>query len=280
MADPGLENLVRVADEERWLATRFASKAVRRRLITLYAFNLEVARIAERVTEPRLGEIRLQWWREATDDVFRGGPVADHPTVRALAELVAQTNLPLDAFDALLTARVSDLSSAPFETWTDLDAYVDATAGGLMRLAALICAPDMAMTPQRVTGLQTAGRAWGLLQLLRTLPEWTARGRTFFPANLRGALGLEAMSARGQEEEAQHAFAAHAVLDRAAGVQRQIARYAPTLPKEIFPAVGYVALAPLYLRIQFGKELGRTLNTPSLFARQWKLVFAAASGKL
>jgi 15-cis-phytoene synthase len=278
LGDSGLENTVRVADEDRWLASRFAPKAVRQRLIALYAFNVEVARIAERVNEPRLGEIRLQWWREATEDIFRGGPVADHPTARALAELVGEINLPLALFDEMLTARVCDLSAAPFATWTELESYIDGTAGALLRLAALICAPDLVFTPQRQNALQIAGRAWGLIGLLRALPAWTERGRTFFPSNLRGNLGLGQAGKEG--EEPSQAFAAHAVLDRAVGAQKQFERYAAMLPKEIFPAIGCAALAPLYLRALLQAELGWAMRPPGLFARKVKLVMAAASGRL
>ena len=34
-------------------------------LFALYAFNLEIARVREPVSEPMPGEIRLQWWRDA-----------------------------------------------------------------------------------------------------------------------------------------------------------------------------------------------------------------------
>lgn len=275
-SDQNLESSVREADEDRWLAAQFAPKAVRRKLITLYAFNLEVARISERITEPRLGEIRLQWWREAVEEVFRGGPVADHPVVRALADLVRENGLPLAPFDALLTARVSDLSAAPFEAWSDLDAYVDATAGGIIRLAAQICAPDLALSPQRTNAIQLAGRAWGLSGMMRALPNWTARGRSFFPANLRSTMRLDS----DESGEPAQAFAAHAILDRAAGSQKQLDRYNAALPKEIFPAIGYAALTPLYLKVQFGKELGRNLPEPSQFSRKWKLILASATGKL
>src|SRR5215217_4993640 len=42
LADPVLEEMVRKADEDRWLASRFAPKALRQQLIALYAFNIEV----------------------------------------------------------------------------------------------------------------------------------------------------------------------------------------------------------------------------------------------
>jgi phytoene synthase len=270
-----LEAAVRTGDEDRWLAAQFAPKPIVKKLIALYAFNLEVARIAERIKEPRLGEIRLQWWREAVEEIFRGGPVADHPVVHALAELVREDKLPLELFDALLTARVSDLNAAPFETWADLDAYVDATAGGIIRLASQICAPDLAFTPQRLNAIQLAGRGWGLSGMMRALPAWQARGRSFFPANLRSNLRLDS----DETGEPSQAFAAHAILDRAAGSQKQLDRYSRALPKEMFPAIGYAALTPLYLKVQFGKELGRNFDEPGQFSRKFKLVMASATGK-
>jgi phytoene synthase len=42
----------------------FAPAPRRVLLFALYAFNAEVARIAETVREPMLGAIRLEWWRE------------------------------------------------------------------------------------------------------------------------------------------------------------------------------------------------------------------------
>jgi phytoene synthase len=280
LADPALEDMVRRGDEDRWLAAQFAPKLTRQKLMALYAFNLEVAAVADKVSDARLGEIRLQWWRDTVETIFQGGPVPDHPVVRALADVIAEAHLPLDLFDALLTARVYDLNPAPFETWADLDAYIDGSAGALMRLAAIICAPDLATTPQRLGGMQAASRAWGYIQLLRALPNWVERGRTFYPANLRGNLGIDESAARTQKDEAFYAFAAHSVLDRAVGAQKNVARYAQAFPKELFPALGYVALAPLYIRLQSSKELGQTQRPPGLFQRQVKLVFAAARGSL
>ena len=58
------EALVRAADKDRFLATLFAPARYSRALFSLYAFNVEVARIRELAREPMPGEIRLQWWRD------------------------------------------------------------------------------------------------------------------------------------------------------------------------------------------------------------------------
>ncbi|MEJ0024226.1 MAG: squalene/phytoene synthase family protein [Alphaproteobacteria bacterium] len=276
LADPALEEMVRRYDEDRWLASRFAPKALRQQLIALYAFNVEVASVSEKVSEPRLGEIRLQWWRDTVDTIFHGGPTPDHPVMRALADLRAQAELPLDIFDVMLTARVSDLSRAPFDNWSDVDNYIDATDGGLMRMAAMLCQPTVPISPQRGAALQAAARAWGYVNLLRSMTSWTAQQRTFFPRALRASIGLGADPA--EIDDAGIAIAAHATLDRANGAQKNLERFATALGKELFPAVGYAALTPLYVREQSQRELGQIRKPVSLLQRQLRLVGAAAKG--
>ncbi len=277
LAEPALERIVRRQDEDRWLASRFAPKALRQRLTALYAFNLEVARVADKVSEPHLGEIRLQWWRDAVESTFAGGVTPAHPVMKALAELRNQVALPLEPFDALLTARVCDLSHAPFETWADVDAYIDATDGGMMRLATLICQPAQEISKQRAAALHAAARAWGYMRLLRDLPQWTAQQRTFFPRALRANISFGAEAA--EMENGGLAIAAHAMLDRAAGAQKNFGRFASALDKELFPAIGYIKLTPLYMREQSRIELGQVGKRITLLQRQLRLVMSAASSR-
>src|SRR6266566_680683 len=54
------EGLVRAADKDRFLSTLFAPAEHRNALLSLYAFNLEIARVREVAQEALAGEIRLQ----------------------------------------------------------------------------------------------------------------------------------------------------------------------------------------------------------------------------
>ena len=63
---------VRRHDRERYLTALFAPSDRREDLLALYAFNLEVARTRESVREAMLGQIRLQWWRDALDEIQAG----------------------------------------------------------------------------------------------------------------------------------------------------------------------------------------------------------------
>ena len=246
-ADRELDALIRRVDEDRWLASRFAPPDVRAKLIALYAVNYEIARTAEVVREPPLGAIRLQWWRDALDEMAAAGPPRDHPALRELARVYPSAAAQLSD---VAEAHQADFDAAPFATWTDLERYVYRTAGEVMRLAVDVAAPD---PEERLLELAwPAAHAWGYTGILRAMPFWESRGRSALP----------------REDGARDAL-----IERAA-YAFDAARRMGAVPAPAFPAVGYVALVPGYLRALRG-----TRGEPALLWRQMKLVLAAAAGR-
>lgn len=79
-----LDGRVRRVDEERWLSSRYAPEIERLALITLYAFYYELARVRVSVSDPTLGQIRFQWWRDALSELMNGEQ-RQHDVVTALA---------------------------------------------------------------------------------------------------------------------------------------------------------------------------------------------------
>ncbi len=96
-----LDERVRRVDEERWLSSRYAPTAERRGLITLYAFYYELARVRVSVSDPTLGQIRFQWWREAIDELAQGKQ-RQHDVVTALADEIHARRLDPDRLQALV----------------------------------------------------------------------------------------------------------------------------------------------------------------------------------
>jgi 15-cis-phytoene synthase len=250
--DAALDPLVRRVDEDRWLASRFAPAPARRRLVALYALNYEIARTSESVREAALGDIRLAWWRDALAEVKAGGDGRAHPALAAFAEAARQEPVSHATLEALLAARGLDLESEPFATWSDLRAYLDATAGGVMRLAVEVCAPAHSAAAEGF--VQHAAQAWGGVGLLRAASHWQARGRSVLPRETSSAGEL---------------------LDYATASLAKARARAPRLPSATFPALGYVALLPVYLR-----ALRRGGRGPMPLTRQLALIGAAASGRV
>src|SRR5262252_8120920 len=87
------DDLIRRVDLDRYLSALFAPERARRHLLALYAFNYEVAKTAESVTQPVAGQIRLQWWRDRIADIYHRAE-SDHPLTRELGITVAAHGLP------------------------------------------------------------------------------------------------------------------------------------------------------------------------------------------
>lgn len=213
-----LDALVRRVDPDRWLAARFAG-ARREHLSALYALNHELARVAETVSTPMLGDIRLAWWREGIEGEQR----RVHPVLEALGRV---QGLDTAVLTAMVDARSPDLEPEPFADEDALVAYIDGTAGNLMAAAARVL--DPAAQGAMVRG---AARAWGWAGLWRAGPSWKARGRRWTPLSWEDA---------DEAEIAAHvAHRVDAALDEARDELK-------ALPVAAFPAVAYATLARGY----------------------------------
>ena len=177
-----LAQAVRAADPDRYFASLFAPAQARPYLHALYAFNHEVAHVAESVREPMLGAIRLEWWRETAAGAAEGAP-RNHDVARGLAALFADRALPLAALESIIAARGFDSSGEHFADFASLETYLDATGGAVMRLAAQILGGDPGL-------VREAGLAYGLTGLLRSLSFHNRRHKLYLPLDLLTALGL------------------------------------------------------------------------------------------
>ena len=87
-----IDDSPRRVDFDRYLSSLFAPAALRRELNVLYAFNHEVAKTAETVSQPIAGQIRLQWWRDRIAELYRGVAI-EHQVVGCLSGVISARNL-------------------------------------------------------------------------------------------------------------------------------------------------------------------------------------------
>lgn len=232
---------IRRHDPDRWLTALFAPEARRPGLWALYAFNLELARVAEGVSEPLLGDIRLQWWRDALADHAMVSPRA-HPVVRALRERVLPAGATPERLAALIEARAADLDPAPPPTLAVLRAYADATSGELMRLALRVLGVDADAAARE------AGIAYALVGLLRALPHHHARGKVYLPQDVLESVGLAEAEVVNTRDRRALRRAVAVVADAASVHLAQARTLARTAPRAAWPALLPARLARLYLR--------------------------------
>jgi hypothetical protein len=135
-----------------------------------------------------IAEMRLQWWRDALEEIGAGGDVRKHEVVDALADVLDADGA--KALDALVVARRWDIYKDAFEDANHLDEYLGATSGNLVWTGArLLGAKDE-------NRFQQFGYGVGIANLLRAVPELEERGR--MPLVDGTPDGVKALSLRGR----------------------------------------------------------------------------------
>lgn len=174
-----VRRIAREGDPDRAIAALFAPREPRADLLALIAFNVELARIAEQVSEPELGAIRLQWWREAIERAG-AGELTGQPVADALGEALGRRKLSRQRIGAIIDARAFDLETRIMPDREALETYLRDTAGSLFALSAeCLGASEASIEPAAMQ----AGLAYGLAGLMRALPVHAARGRVDLPAD-------------------------------------------------------------------------------------------------
>ena len=235
---------VRRHDPDRFLTALYAPPARREALLTLYAFNLEIAKVRETVSEPMLGQIRLQWWREAVEEAYGGGPVRHHAVAEPLAGVIRAQGLSRTTIDRLIDARAFDLGDDPPETLAALLDYAEATSSGLMRLAAETLGGGGEPLDEAAGH---AGIAWALIGLIRAMPHHLRQGRVYLPRDIEAEYAVDVRKMRALKADPGLAAAVNRLADlareRLAAARAQHGK----VPPAARPALLLATLADGYL---------------------------------
>ena len=154
-----LRQELRWLDGDLYLCHLFAPVDKRAPLLTLYHLYADIARIPASVSDPMVGAIRLQWWRDLLEAVAkgdaRGTPIGE---ALLLNPLQAARVLPLiDGREAALAEGARNLEQ--------LEDEARQVGPALMRLACDICSAPSASTLTDEL-LVTAGTGFELLRLV------------------------------------------------------------------------------------------------------------------
>lgn len=229
-------------DPDRMRAARLADPDVRGHLFALYAFHAELAKVPEVVSEPMLGQIRYQWWRDCIGEIYGGGPVRAHEVSTPLSGMVRQSGISRFLLDRIIDGRERDLDPRPFADIAAATDYADATSGALAQAAITLCGGE--------SGLM-AGRAWGLTGLARSY-------RYYADGMLKELSFDDLLTAASEAYDAARA---------------------ETLP---MPAAAYVALVPGFIKRMRRGDYHPREHVPSYppFLKQMRMVRAVAVGRV
>jgi 15-cis-phytoene synthase len=172
--------LVRGHDFSRYAATLFVPADQRRALLAVHAFNVEISRVRDQVTQPLPGEIRLQWWTDMLADTGDGG-AEGNPVASELKLAIRNSHLPVERLSRLIDEHQFDLYNDPMPTLAALEGYINDTSSALFSLGAAIAGWQ---SPEIEHLARHAGLAQGMAQVIAALPLDASRRQLFVPLQL------------------------------------------------------------------------------------------------
>ncbi|KAF1982463.1 hypothetical protein K402DRAFT_384609 [Aulographum hederae CBS 113979] len=167
-------NLIRHYDSPSFTLQTFIPPHARDAYLAIRAFNIDVSRIADATSNPTVGAMRMQFWRDAVTKALAGTPPKEPVAVllAAAAEaLDARTDgkakLSKNWFLRVINTREQYLGNRPYPTLESLESYAENTYSTLMYLT-LSALPMASITADHVAS--HIGKATGIAAVLRGLP--------------------------------------------------------------------------------------------------------------
>jgi 15-cis-phytoene synthase len=246
-------DLVRTHDFTRYVSTLFVPVEPRRALVALYAFNVEISRVHEQVSQPLPGEMRLQWWTDMLSGAGHGG-VEGNPVAAELMLAIRNWRLPVERLSRLIDEHQFDLYNDPMPTMAALEGYINDTSSALLSLAAGIAGRPSDEVEHLA---RHAGLAQGMVQVMAALPLDASRRQLFVPQQLLESHGcrIEDVFAGKQIPKLR------AALDQLIGEARGHLKTAITLLGDLPPQIRPVFL-PLAMVDRDLKRMSRADNDP------------------
>jgi len=122
-------DLVHRADPARFRAAMAAPLIARKVLLPIYAANVEISRAPWVTKEPIIAQMRLQWWRDALEEVAHAAP-RRHEVVDALADVLPP--VAAVALSGSVDAREWDVDPSVFADDAQVKAYTTGVTMGPM----------------------------------------------------------------------------------------------------------------------------------------------------
>jgi phytoene synthase len=224
-------DLVRAHDFERYASTLFVSADSRRALLALYAFNVEISRVRDQVSQPLPGEIRLQWWTDMLAGAGHGG-VEGNPVAAEVLLAMRTYGLPVERLSRLVDEHQFDLYNDPMPSMAALEAYVHDTSSALFALGARIMGRQSEATDHLA---RHAGLAQGFARVIATLPLDAARRQLFVPLQVLESHGSGMEDVFAGQETPQLRAALDQLIGEARAHLKTAFELLPSAPPEVRP---------------------------------------------
>jgi len=242
-------DLVRESDFDRYAASLFAPPERRAQLLALYAFNAEIARVRDQISQALAGEIRMQWWV----DVLTGKSAGDaqaNPVAAQLLSAIEACGLSRASLSDLIEAHRFDLYDEPMQTAAEMEGFLDQTAGKLFLLGARVLGAGVpAVRSQLLDALaHHASLAVGLTTLIEAIPRHAARRQLYVPREQIEQFGVSVDAVFAGQSSIELTQLVRSLADAAARQFDEAMKLMPGIDDAMRPSFLLLALVPPRLK--------------------------------
>lgn len=235
-------------DHDRYLAILLTPPERREALCALFALDAELARIPDTVSEPLLGDIRFQWWRETLETMSPMGSGGGHEIALALGASLFETPVAPAGLLPLVDAHAALLSGEPHATLTDAAREQSAPLQTAISLGRSILGGERAEDQAADRQIESLVTAYGLVRLIRRLPHDASLQRLTIPLDLMGRYELDPHDIFAGVFRPGLALALGEILDRAAAYWDEGRGLDVAGDRALLSLLLPMGLTPLYLR--------------------------------
>jgi 15-cis-phytoene synthase len=231
-------NLVRSHDFARYASTLFLPGVHRRPMLAIYAFNVEISRVREQVSQPLPGQMRLQWWTDLLAGHDHGG-IEGNPVASELMWTIRTWRLPIERLAQLIIEHEFDLYNDPMPSLSALEGYANDTGSTLFACCArILVRPSEAIDHVA----RHAGFAYVMTEVINHLPQDIARRQLFLPEQFLRQHGSSVEEAFAGKETPQARAAVDQLVEEARKHLKTAMALLADVPQEVRPAFLPLAL--------------------------------------
>lgn len=182
-----LEFICRQHDRENFLCTLLLKNPERRQALAIRAFNVEVARITSTVSDDKIGQMRLKFWDDAVNSLYKSDlkHVPDQPVIKEIKKVIDDRKLTKRYFQRIISARLN--ANLRFLTIKQLEDYVEDSVSTVLYLLLETHGIKNVHADHLASHL---GKAQGIVNLLRSIPRQERRNVVPVPQDILMQYGV------------------------------------------------------------------------------------------
>ena len=183
-------------DPTYYWATRRLPAEIRPATHALYGYVRTADEIVDgprRAASTEARRAALDAWESELERGLAAGR-STHPVVGALVDAGQRHRLPLGELRTYMRSMRIDCGPVRIETWPELEAYMDGSAGSVGR----IMAPLLGVPARHHAGFGRLGQAFQLTNFIRDVREDTRLDRVYLPAEDRARFGVDDSDLAGE----------------------------------------------------------------------------------